>query len=433
MGDYGAISTTIGEMKRAAIDAQMAQQGWLVDYEYDDRYALWGFIPSWYRRPTPDGEGGGERVGPGWDSLADGFSNIRARIDASTGKFLELPDSSSAGDAVTGTESVAAQFGAGASGSAAIADGEVAKSIDTISNTVVSNMRGSFKAPFLDKYDAQFAKIVGGSGAAVAVLQTAYAGEKAIWPAAREDAAAICENARNAFRLDAKQSADELRDLALSVVTSVAAVVTTVATAGTATTVVALAAMAKTAADTVSALDTAVTPFAANGYDSIMESLEAACEELNGAISAQESALQEMLSTAIECVTGEPDAFDLDAYSLREFGMDDMITIDQGDADTVTLNMDRLIESLGDVTTLLSSPPGSSFLQRDGAVGIGANGPSTELTGLHNALSQSLSSTKDEYMRGKDLFQAVVRDYFATDDQAAQVSEALEAEMETGA
>ncbi len=431
MGDYGAIATTIGEMKRAAIDAYMAQQGWLIDYEYDDRYALWGFIPSWYRRPTEDGEGGGENIPFGGDSMVEGFSNIRSRIDSATSKFVGLPDSSPVAEAITGTGAAATQFGAAASGSSVIADGEVAKSIDTISNTVVSNMRGSFKAPFQDKYDAQFAKVIGGTGAAIAVLQTAYAGEKAIWPAAREDAADICENARNAFRLDAKQSADEIRDLALSVVTSVAAVVTTVATAGTAATIVAVAGFAKTAADTVSSLSTALTPFAVNGYEGIMGALEGACTDLDGAITAQERAFEDMLSSTVDSIASESDAFDLDAYSLPEFELDDMITIDQGDADVVTQNMERLIEAMGDASGALGSVPGSGFLHRDAAVGIGDNGPYAHMVSLHDRLSQALGSTKDEYTRGRDLFEAVVRDHLATDAQGASVAEALQAEMET--
>lgn len=430
MADYGEISTIIGEMKRAAIDSFMANQGWFVDYEYSDRYALWGFIPSWYRRPEENGEGGGERIAVGSDSLVEGFNNIRSRIDGATSKWVGLPTGAGASDGQESANSVATEFGAAASGGSAIADGEVEKSIDTISNTVVSNVRGSFKAPFLDKYDAQFAKVVGGLGAASALLQTAYAAEGAIWPAARQDAVDICDSARNAFRLNAKQSAEEVRDFAFGVIGAVAGVVTTVASAGTAAPIVTLLNLAKNASDAVGKLDAAAN-IATDSYDSIIESLESASRSLDEVVTEQEGAVRDMTESAGEVISTENESFNLDAYALRTFPTDNTISLDRSEADTVVLNMDRLITAMSSATTAVSSIPGDAFLRRDPGVGLGATGPYAQISRLHELVSQSLTSTRNEYERGRDLFQAVVDDYFATEGEAEAIAQALLRELET--
>lgn len=432
MADYGNISTIIADMKRAAIDSFMANQGWFVDYEYSDRYALWGFIPSWYRRPGEDGEGGGERIAVGSDSMVESFHNIRSRIDGATSKWVGLPTGSGAGDGQEAANAVATEFGAAASGGSAIANGEVEKSIDTISNTVVSNVRGSFKAPFLDKYDAQFSKIVGGLGAASALLQTAYAAEGAIWPAARQDAVDICDSVRNAFKLNAKQSAEEARDIAFGVVGAVAGVVTTVASAGTAGPIVMLLNLAKTAADTVGTLE-AAADIATDSYDSIVGSLESASDDLDAAITTQESAVKTMTSGASEIMLAESENFNLDAYALRTFPNDDMISLDRSEADTIVLNMERLISAMGSAKTAVSAIPADGFLRRDAGVGLGTTGPYAQISQLHELLSQCLTSTRNEYERGRELFQAAVDDYFATEGEAEAIAEALMRELETEA
>ena len=429
MADYSEITTYIREIKRAAIDTFMREQGWLIDFEYSDRYALWGFIPSWYRRPDENGEGGGERIAVGSDSLVEGFNNIRARVDSATALWLDLP-SGDAATTVSGTQAVALQFGAAASGGTVITDGEVSKSIDTISNTVVSNVRGSFKAPFLDKYDAQFSKIVGGLGAAAAILETAYAAEEAIWPAAKQDAADICDSVRNAFRLKAKQDAQEVRDIVLGVVTAVAGVVTTIASAGTALPIVTMAGYAKIAAGTVKSLSTAAN-ISTDSYDSIMSSLETASQNLNSAISGQESALQEMLEAASGLIDSENANFNLDAYELRTFPMEDIISLDRSEADTVLLNMERIGEALSSAVTSLSTAPGSSFLRRASGVGLGSTGPYSALSGLHTQVANCLDLTRNEYGRGRELFDATVEDFFSTDDEVKQVTDALMRELET--
>lgn len=429
MADYSELGTIIGHMKRAAVDAFMGEQGWIPDYEYPDRYALWGFIPSWYRRPTEDGEGGGERIAVGSDSMAPSFDSIRARIDAATSKWAGLPSGSGGSNTRDGMAAVAAQFGAAASNGTAIADGEVFKSIDTISNTVVSNVRGSFKAPFLDKYDAQFSKIVGGTGAVAAILETAFSAEKAIWPAAREDATSICVNVRNAFRVKANQSADQVGAVALTVVAAVAGVVTTIASAGTAAPIVTVMGFATTAANAIKGIDSAID-IATDSYDSIMSSLETASNDLNEAITTQERALHDMVTSTSAYIGSDLASFNLDAYVLRDFSTtDNTIELDRSEADTVLFNMDRVVETLSTAKSSLGWQT-SPFTRRDGAVGLGETGPFPQIVDLQELIYGCVEATRNEYQHGRDLFSAVVEDYFATEGEAEAVSQALLRELE---
>ncbi|WP_308491957.1 hypothetical protein [Microbacterium terrisoli] len=59
MAGYDDISTTIGHMKRAAIDCWMADQSFYPNWGNDKIYSKWGWMLNFYHRPDENGNGGG--------------------------------------------------------------------------------------------------------------------------------------------------------------------------------------------------------------------------------------------------------------------------------------------------------------------------------------------------------------------------------------
>jgi hypothetical protein len=429
MADYSEIGTIIGQMKRAAIDSFMGGQGWIPNYAADDLYSLWGVFDTSYSRPAADtGEGGGIATAYA-DDMVETFDNIRARIDSATRKWTDLP----AGDGVAGTlenlNVAAGLLGASAGGAARIVDFEIDSSLSTVEYMCTSNMRGSFLDPFLDKYTAQSSIVVCSTGAAIAILQTAFSAEKDLWPVVRQDAVDICQSVSTAFAVNAKQSSDAVGKVVLRVVTLIAGAVTLIATAGTASPAVLLAGYAVLAADSVKGFGEDL-PVPTDSYESIISALESSLENLNEVITLQEEAIDVMMTKTLSYIDESMESFNLDAYRLKPFSPDDTMALASDQASVVLSNMDRIVADLASTTTALGSDPSDGFLRRHGAIGMGAAGPFDRLVELHDVLFTCVKATRDEYQNGRDLFDLAVKDYASAEAEAAAISVALNRELD---
>src|SRR5699024_2513857 len=131
------------------------------------------------------------------------------------------------------------------------------------------------------------------------ILEANYAAQREMWPAAREDVAAICARAHSAWKQRAGEAAEANNRVLLSVVAAVAGAVSSVVTAGTGTvaTVAALSTVAAAANSAVEAIS-AETDTTGGSYGEILSSLEAALETLSTTIHDQEEALDTMLTSA---------------------------------------------------------------------------------------------------------------------------------------
>jgi hypothetical protein len=439
MTDYESLPTVIGEMKRAACDSFMSDNGWPVDV-FDDRfYSLWGVIAaSSYHRPYANGEGGGAAWGvSSWgDSMAPSFDSIRADIDEIVSPWLGLPDGSQCTAPRLAASSAASIFGASGTGGSIQDNAEIVTSNQTVADVLITNIQGSFTAPFHDKYYAQFAKVAAGLGAASAILEMNYAAQAGIWPAARADALTLCENAREALRADAGESAAEYGKVALTVVGAVAGAVATVATAGAAAPAVAvLVGLSTVATGTLAGIEATAT-ISGSGCNAILASLSDALSTLNSGIAAQEGALNTLLSSTIATIDSNLASFNLDAFSMADYpGAAGPMSMQQYHADMITTNMNRVSSAMASAASALGVAPSSNPSARDYRIGAGASGTYTNAYELHDLTAQCLSRTMAEYERGLALFQATVADYFSTDADAESLvkslvaDEALTAEM----
>lgn len=435
MPTYDELDTIIGKMKRAAIDCWMADQGFHPVKGNEGTYCKWGWAPYQYFRPADDGTGGGKSVGYGDGVTCEAqFDEIRAAVDSVVSKWLGLPD----GTACTGPRDQAGTA-AGLLGSkgadANSQSGAIATSSGSVNATLTANpyMRGSYRGPFLMKYYTKFSSVQEGLGQASVILQANYAAQAALWPAAREDVAKLCDNARSAWAVRAETESAQNSAFQLAVAT---AAVTAIGSVVTATTITpALVGMSlvtagmSTAVAAAAGSDSDVAAEISGGsYGDILTSLRDNLEKLSTSIGQQEEALSASMDEAVGKISGEMSAYNLDAVELGEYSLDDdSLAMDETDAGTVSDNMGLVEESLASVISAFGSPPASNPTPRNWGVGS-SGGSHASACSLHNLTERCLELTHDEYVRGHGLFDATVADFFTTDGSARQTVADLLAE-----
>lgn len=423
MAGYAELDEIIGKMKRAAIDCWMADQGFDPVWGNEGTYAKWGWAPYQYFRPESDGSGGGGSVGYGDGvSCVAEFDGIRAAIDGVVQRWRGLPDGSACADPQSAANSAAASLGASGTDPNAIGGSDISTSNGTISELVLNRMDGSFRDPFIDKYFTQFSAVHPGIGQAAKILQANYAACGAMWPAVGDDVATICDSARVAWETQAKNSSAATATFQLTVLAAVAGAVGSVVTAG-AGTVAAVAGLGGVAlaANTAVAGITANAAVSGSSYGSILESLVKALETLDEAITKQEKALAEMLTSADSTIRGDIVSYNLDASTLAEYPVrDNAMRMDRTDANIVSRNMGRIEETLAEARSAFGSAPASAPTSRTSGIGRSSTGTHAEATALHGLVARCLDLTISEYSRGHDLFDATAADYFDTDANAEQ-------------
>lgn len=421
MAEYADLSNIVGKMKRAAIDCWMADQSFYPNWGNDQIYAKWGWMLNFYNRPDENGNGGGDGNGVN-HSVAAEFDAIRGAIDASVAPWLDLPDGSACSAPQSAAGATAAALGTSGAGMTVQNSHEIATSNHTIHETVVNRIRGSFKAPFLDKYYTQFSKVSYGLGDACVILEANYAAEGSMWPAARKDVATICENAQLAWAQQAGSAAAANGTFTLSVIAAVAGAVSSVVTAG-AGAAVAVAALGTIAVAAGGAMEkiNGRAEVSGNSFQSILDSLNGAFGTLNDALKGQEEELSKMMTEATTTMLGEIGAYNLDAFALGEYptavGNIDMT---DEDANIVKSNMQRIESALDKASRTLGSAPDANPTPRDASIGLGASGTHTAASELYSVVAQCLSLTLSEYGNGRELFTATVEDFFETDAEVAR-------------
>lgn len=436
MPTYEELASIIGKMKRAAIDCWMADQGFFPAWGNEQTYCKWHFAPYQYHRPEEDGSGGGTSVGYGDGvTCVAQFDGIRATIDGLVSKWLDLPDGSGCAAPQSQANSAAALLGSSGGETSVQNNGAIGTSNGSVHEALNANpnMRGSYRAPFLMKYYTKFSAVQGGLGQASVVLQANYAAQAALWPAAREDVAKLCDNTRAAWETQAGLASDQSTTFTLAVATAAVAAIGAVILAPAVTTaVVGVSAVTfgMSAAVATAAGDGSVG-VSGGSYESILESLETALEQLSESIRKQEEALSASMNEAASTMNAKIADYNLDAVDLGDYQVeDDTMAMDKTDATMVSSNMTLVEEALGSVVSTFGSPPASNPTPRSWGVGV-STGSHTAASALHVLTARCLELTSAEYARGHGLFDATVNDFFDVDDSARQEVSTLLAEEQS--
>lgn len=422
---YEDLDSSVGRLKKAAIDAYMAEDGFYEDLLGENKYYKWGWAPNGYEMPNAAGEGGGKVDGMPWaDDIS--FDGIRSRVDNAVDRWRGLPTGSGADPYKTSTSTAAASLGASGSGASVADDGAIFTSANTMGDLLNQQLVASFIEPMMDKYYTQFKGVAQSLGAAAAILQINYAMQSSMWQGARSDVASIVEKGTTACADYAESKAAANLSVTLGVVGTVAAAVATVATAGTAAplvgSMVALSTAASTAVTAISA-DASIT---GDGYDPIMSSFEDSLEKLRQAVEDQETAVRTMLTGAVNHISGDPAGFNLDRYRIQTppENFSDQIVMVRQHTNTVSSNMGRVLDALDAAKSSLGSPPYSDPAPHSTQISAGTHAAAFS---LYDLTVDALISTRTEYERGRDLFDAEVENYFNTDAENQRTVEQLAA------
>lgn len=437
MADYEDLSVIVGKMKRAAIDCWMADQDFYPVKGNEGTYCKWGWAPYQYWRPAEDGTGGGGSVGYGEGVTCEAqFDEIRAVIDGIVNKWFGLPDGSLCAGPEAQYNGAAMALGGTSISPTVDASGEVSAANAKISDVVTLNMSGHFRRPFIAKYATQFGTVQTGLSNASIILRANYAGEAAMWPAARTDVANICDSARKAWNTQAEVASEANTAFQLSVISAVLGAVVTVLTAGEAPVVIGWTAGLSAAAfavDTALKLEEKDAAVSGSSYLEILDSLRSTLDDLRSSLYDQEAALVSLMTESESIIRGDLGDYDLDAFTLKDYPAEDAtIKLDIDDVGIVTDHMQIVQDGLASAITSFGSAPASSPTPRGSLVGYSTTGTHWAAVGLHALVARCLSLTSAEYDRGRGLFEATAADFFGTDSDASKsLAELLDEEAAT--
>lgn len=437
MPTYDELDSIIGKMKRAAIDCWMADQSFYPAWGNEETYCKWHWAPYQYFRPDENGSGGGKSVGYGDGVTCEAqFDDIRAAVDGVVSKWLDLPDGTKCADPQSKAATSAGILGASGADPTVQNTGEIGTASLTIHDSLIgnANMQGAYIRPFHQKYYTKFSSVRGGLGQASLILQANYAAQAALWPAAREDVAKICDDARGAWATQAGLASTASTTFQLAVasaaVTAIGGVITAT-TIGPAVVGVAAVTFGMSSAVAAAAADASVS-VSGNSYESILTSLDTALEKLSTAIKDQEEALSASMDKAVTEMNADLSSCNLDAVDLGDYPLHDedgTMAMNPTDAGIVSDNMTNIEVELASVVSTFGSPPASNPTPRTWGVGA-SSGTHTAASGLHQFTARCLELTNAEYARGHQLFNATVDDFNNVDASARQTALGLIAEEE---
>lgn len=416
------VSALIPRFKRAAIDAYMrtSPSGWEINgdsYEIDSSSAHYTVT-----RPGPDGEGGGDWssdnfiadifVGGGKDEeFGAAFDSIRSRIDEAIAPWLHLPDPGTIEGEVTSALAVTRKLSgaAAASEGTQVGAGLIAGNIALIMENSDA-MSGAAIAAFKSRFVSQLGPVIGGLHGLSVVLGAALAAEQKLWESARENVRQIVQAGVDASEELAASGATGGYEVALKVAGWAAqGAKLFVPGAGAVFEVVGLGIQVVQGSseqdpekETITGADAAA----------VLSTFEAALRALNEGIAHEETLLDENLSNNLTAVQSQQSSYDLSAPLVQDdpASSSDVIIIEPSLVTEISSTYLPTIsaELSGSATALLSAS--MSCVARDGALGIGASGPSGAWGTLRTLLYDLLRNLAWDVTTGAQNLDLVLQD-----------------------
>lgn len=396
----------VGQVKRAAIDAWMHDQGWRL---YGDHYEyIAGTSSSTVSRPGPDGEGGGEwsvngfgpdEVSP--DGFQEPFASIRQTIDALVAPWRTLPEPDDIAPLVEECRQVtrALSGAATAAGGQVTGAGELGVRIRLIEQNL-SSMAGTLIASYKSRFLGQLGAVVGGFHAISVVRGTDLAAQQSLWNGARQHLDDVLDMAQVALANIATRGDVKWRDV-LTVVGWAAKGAGFFATGGMSTAFEVTGLAITVLSATTSSDTTPEPPGTPHSYDAALDALRTQLDLLASRIRAEEQLIEDNLRDNLAIIERDRTSFDLSQppiYSLE---------------DTVILEYALVEEIYGtympEISTELDSIAGDivrtvtrQVLTRNPSIGIGPNGTSAAFWALNQLMFNLVKDLAWEVQKGAD-------------------------------
>ena len=450
---YVDLESKVGWLKRSVIDLYMREEGWRIrDDDYYVEVLDWAekYVPVFHRtarlcvRPDEWGFRGGEvydhvldtpgenvEAGPSGDRrYVVKFDDIRSRVDAIVGPWLNLPDPVLIGQAVSAYSTVVDNLCRGTN-EYITGEGTLGPNMTRIWDDLIGHVEeGGYYGPALaggavnafGEYFRNLDRAVGGCGGIAGALEKSVDVQRELWGAVPSNVFAIVSTVAGACDAIARQkhpdSGVSLKDveLVLGIASDVPGPVGVVAT-GTEAVV--------TIIDSVEGGDFQQTVE--------IESHEGALDVLDKLLnrSFEGFGVNEMIKTFerrtcasitgnIQEVDAQRDKYDLTPGTIET--VDDVIRHDEDKTGNILRRLDSVSVELGNIAGQLSGCAteldpmvctasqvyGSGLLARDSRVGIGQNGPTDTIVALTDLLRAILTELSGEVLAGAGNFKAAM-------------------------
>ncbi len=451
------LSSALGKLKRAAIDASMRGRDYRVT---GDNYTFsYPGVPGTITRPGADGEGGGvviaiplehPRAGASddliaqtkqnlADTLATVWSNIRAAIDSAVDAWHDLPKPATITESATGCEQlIAGLMGAvSQTGTVVSGAGELGSHLSRMSIESESFGGGAFdifKQRYIDASPSRAVRLT----ALGEVLGQAVHAEAAIWEKVPEDLIELIEKYTRGFERLAEGDGGSISFL-FKVLGAAVAGAAIFATAGTGT------AIALAGAGVVINLGDAIAqeygdtpPKEEKEFDDVatgISEFQSSIRALSSAIWREEGAVLAAVNDAITRVQTNAAMFQLEPAPIYEAQQDGVMYADP----VRNLSLARtFMPSAAEAVTAMRAKPVQvandlrSAVWRDYSVGSRMAGAAYGVLDLANVLTELLDEFAWDLDRGAENFELAILDWANQEGQNADAATNLANQIASG-
>lgn len=438
MASYENLGTTIGQLKRAAIDAYMvsdyggfAGQMWTIE---SDKYTIGG--KAQVTRPGENGEGGGDWSGD-WDWLIGGgkdeeftgvFNDIRTRIDDAVDHWTaNLPvvselkaDGDKAHEAMMKLGITPSQTGGTVNATGPIGGylNLIAEGLDEMSGNTIEAFKGKFLS--------QLSRVIANQYAMTVPIGGALRAQENLWTEARKDIANIVQEALDAMNAVVAGSGPnwELLYTVVGVAAKGAGIFATgglkAATEVTGLGVTVLTGPGNTNKDSQASAD--------GTCESVLTALESSVKELSDRIGQEEKDLQKNLDDNATAFENQLSGYDinatdatLDVPDAQGPGVDIVIiskALVKGITDTHMPNVADELKAAA--SSLWSAQTSGTALNRPEGIGVQHG---AQVFGLVYKLYESIMNLEWEVRSGAKTLDLVIQDFYDADGSSQKALE----------
>lgn len=418
------LKAQVGELRRAAIDAWMREQGYEVrGSEYHKTDGIFGTNVLTVTVPNAAGHGGGDfdswdiRVRDETAQFKAAFADIGAAINDTFAPWYEAPEVEGI-DAlvdICGAQSDALALEPSLVRGVIAGSGDLSQKLSKIAE-LASHMSGASITAFEESFTERLPNALAGCHAVSLARGAAVASEASLWRNARRNIGRIAAEATAVFRGIAAQTPHD---------ETVALTVAGLAAEGLAlfgrNPAAEFAAYLIHASSTLAGSSTDVD-LLSGSFDLGMSSLRTAVRRLNSAITAEEDEIARVLTQNVASIESNSATFDLTPTGIRDVdGWTISMASDEVDRITGVL-MPEMADTLRTVSTEIWATSPANVLARPAQLGSGSSGPTREFGELGQVLYSLLRDLAWEVTSGAKNLELAARDFF---DQEADMARSL--------
>jgi hypothetical protein len=444
MTDANYLQALKGPLKRAAIDAYMKSEGWVVpgDANYPHYEDSDPDGQDTVTMPDKDGNGGGNwqsgRIREWiWNGHNDSrfhaaFDQVRQRVDAALKPWEDIPDPTGFDRYLEYLRQANRELSASSSssgGGAATGGGSLGGNLTIIQENSTA-MSGAMITAFKSRFLLQLSNAIGGHHGLTVILGQALAGEQNLMKETRADVAeAVTKTtqALEAYAHGGSSDASFVFKVAGAVVAGVSAFVS-----GGATVYLSGAAAGLTLLTTVADHEEkAAKEPSQQDYAGLMDGLQTALDDINNTIKREEGLIRDNLTRNLHQVQADEASYNL-TNPIQNISDDSQL--DEGPGRAIIHDRSLVAEITGTAMPAIADELGKAQndvlngwsgtpYYRDPSIGLGETGPYPQWENLVGPLWRLISDLEWEVRNGAKTLELAIEDMGRIDTDAQDALE----------